>query len=358
MDPEEHSRRGNVEYFKTVDIEFLKNYRLEKSGGTCLHIAASNGQLEICKVIYKRCPSLIFVENSYGNTFFHHVYGERLTSMLQFFLEMGAKVEAEGNMAIKSRYKHLLETVNCEGQTALCRGIENGMIDEEPSNHDITKLWIKADEVYDLELLTMLNRSKQTLLHSAVENQDLELVNLLLDAKPSFVYGDDHNGETPLKIAIRKTLSHETSISAEIRYLLLEKQSIESIVKIEKKSWSVLAKLPKRIQDIVPHLRYDIRGNRVEEVTFEDARDDAFRIVDGEVKDGNVIDLVVISIFAAVSLATVFLEPIHYITDGANSMRIPMSASFRTFATSNMLGLMLPVCVLGHYCTRYFLKRS
>ncbi|PIA27407.1 hypothetical protein AQUCO_07800032v1 [Aquilegia coerulea] len=243
MTPLDYAKWGDVEYFKTVELYILQNYR-DETNDPILSVTAIENQLECCKVIYERCPDQLFCQNTYGNTILHHIshYGGGMARMLEFFFEIGIKAGASdiesGQPGGENRFKKWCRLQNCDGATALTRGLHN-------RNLQTTKLWLQVDREYELELLKIADKDKNTPLHLAVGYQDFELVKLLIAGRESdFEYGPNKNGETPLMIATREAQSSAAitgdNTPAKIRKLLLEMQPNQSKVRTGEKGWTLL----------------------------------------------------------------------------------------------------------------------
>ncbi|KAF5175783.1 Ankyrin repeat family protein [Thalictrum thalictroides] len=241
MTPLDHAKEGDVDYFKTVELYILQNYR-DETNDPILSVTAIENQLECCKVIYDRCPEQLFCQNTYGNTILHHVshYGGGMARMLEFFFDVGIKAGASdiesGQPGGENRFQKWCRLQNYEGnKTALIRGLHN-------RNLETTKLWLQVDHDYELGLLKIADSDKNTPLHLAVGYQDFELVKLLISSRRSdFEYGPNNNSETPLMIAGREAQSSAAdNTPAKIRKLLLEMQPYQSTVRTGDKGWTVL----------------------------------------------------------------------------------------------------------------------
>ncbi|PIA27409.1 hypothetical protein AQUCO_07800032v1 [Aquilegia coerulea] len=426
MTPLDYAKWGDVEYFKTVELYILQNYR-DETNDPILSVTAIENQLECCKVIYERCPDQLFCQNTYGNTILHHIshYGGGMARMLEFFFEIGIKAGASdiesGQPGGENRFKKWCRLQNCDGATALTRGLHN-------RNLQTTKLWLQVDREYELELLKIADKDKNTPLHLAVGYQDFELVKLLIAGRESdFEYGPNKNGETPLMIATREAQSSAAitgdNTPAKIRKLLLEMQPNQSKVRTGEKGWTLLhyatqkgdlAKLeqvnivkhvlemkeislettvlnakdnygntPLHIaaetanKNMVEYFLYDPRvdkmttnakGQKVlEAITFDYDKEKAGvygvrdRINEKELKDQSDFDLVVGALIATVSFTAGITVPGGFISDGPNSglAVLSKSTSFEAFVISNNFALVFSLyAVFSHFCTRRLLKRE
>ncbi|PIA26288.1 hypothetical protein AQUCO_09500037v1 [Aquilegia coerulea] len=104
---------------------------------------------------------------------------------------------------------------------------------------ETVKFYIGADTTK--KLLTKVDRYGETPLHKAVANHQFQAVKLLIEADPSFQYGANNTGVTPLLLAIREAkLLNNMRDSGKIRTYLLEMQPSQSKVRTPDNGWTAL----------------------------------------------------------------------------------------------------------------------
>ncbi|PIA52819.1 hypothetical protein AQUCO_01000589v1 [Aquilegia coerulea] len=189
-------KSGDLEYIKTVPQDVLQNTR-DDYQMSALSIATIEDHLDCCKEILRRCPSLLYHQNSMKNTVLHHAtyYGNGIFRLVDFFVTAGlnaAKNEGDTGMA---RFKRWIKLQNHNGDTGLTQAAYY-------RNHDIIKRFVEVDRQYKLGLSLMAGYQRKTAMELALEYQDNEMIKLLGDrGNPDLDYGANTDGKTPVSIA-------------------------------------------------------------------------------------------------------------------------------------------------------------
>lgn len=191
--PSENAKKGNVKYFEEVEVDIIQNYRDKKNGDSVLSlVASSRGKLNCCKVIYKRCPQLLYEVNDNHCSVLHEAASSGRDDNVEFFLT------AEGG-GYNSR---LLKMLDKPQNNALHYAVIDGHLQS-------AKLLLRADP--SNALLTMDNEEKDTPMHLAVKNHELDCVKLLLDTDPACLYSLNATGKTPHTIALEESLKDDAT---------------------------------------------------------------------------------------------------------------------------------------------------
>ncbi|PIA29082.1 hypothetical protein AQUCO_06300041v1 [Aquilegia coerulea] len=247
MDAIDCARKGDVEFFKTVASDVLLN-SMDGDGESVLSVAVKHSHLDCCKEILKNCPSLLYHQSSYQHTALHHATWDGKPEIVKFLISatwdgkpeivkflISACAQTDFGNREQMRKKKLLMMVNVYGLTALHNTVSNSDIDKG-NRLETIKLLIEA--VPDNEMLRMVDKEKQSVLHKAVLLNDLEVVKLLIEAGPDIEYSANNSGEIPLFTA--EAQSHENRHdSGKIRKELLQWQPSQSKVHGEN-GWTAL----------------------------------------------------------------------------------------------------------------------
>ncbi|KAL5731572.1 hypothetical protein ACHQM5_004286 [Ranunculus cassubicifolius] len=233
MDPFEHAKRGETDYFKGVELDVIQKSR-DADGYSVLSWAVVTGHLKCCQVIFRRCPQLLYESTKYGISPLHSAAWNGRDEIIKFLLTANAKLEQEAQSSSGEEvvdYKLLMMVANDNG-TALhsAAATRRGKV-------QCVKLLLEADP--SNKLLGMVNTKRQTAMHLAVQNHNLEIVKLLVEADPDFEYSANIDGKTPLLIALEEALSGDQK-AVEIRKLLIQRQPKQCKVRIGTNGWTIL----------------------------------------------------------------------------------------------------------------------
>ncbi|KAL5716155.1 hypothetical protein ACHQM5_017884 [Ranunculus cassubicifolius] len=224
VSPFQHAQRGDVDYFQSLEMDVLENSRDDK-GNSVLSLAAQYGQLSCCRVIYRRCPQLLYERNNQGITPLHHAAYNGRNDIIKFLL-----IKIEGGV-VETVDEELLMMTNHSKETALHYAVQKeGLLES-------AKLLTEADR--NKKLLRMITADKNTALHYAVGYHHLEIVELLVEADSDFEYSANTNGKTPLFMAFEQALSGDQK-TADIRKLLIRKQPTQCQLPKGKNNWTLI----------------------------------------------------------------------------------------------------------------------
>ncbi|KAF5188879.1 Pr5-like receptor kinase [Thalictrum thalictroides] len=201
MDLFGHVKRGDLEYIKTAEPDVLLKAR-DKDGMSVLSIAAINDQLDCCKEILNKCPSLLYHQNNFNNTVLHHAtyYANGIFRLIDFFVSAALNA-AKDEGAIQNgmtHFKRWIKVQNSNGDTALTQAAYY-------RNLDIVKRFVEVDRQYKLGLSKMAGYNRKTALELALEYQDNEMIELLIDSGHSDVdYSANIDGTNSLSPVTRQ----------------------------------------------------------------------------------------------------------------------------------------------------------
>ena len=181
------AKSGNYElltYFvdKGTDI-----YLRTVNGRNCLHIAAQNGHLNLCKALIDKYRFNVHVDDRYGYTALHHSARSGSYKLLAYFIDMGTDIHLKTKTGIKC-----LHLAAENGYLDLCKAlIDNHKFDLHISDNDgYTALHFSvisgnsdlvtyfAEKVINIKLKT---KNGSNCLHIAVENGHLNLCKMLIN---------------------------------------------------------------------------------------------------------------------------------------------------------------------------------
>ena len=169
-----HSARSGsyelIKFFidKGTDILFKT-----KKGGNCLHIAAANGHLNLCKTLIEEYDFDVHMSNNYGWTALHQSAKYGSYELIKFFIDKGSDV------LVKTK----------DGENSLQIAAANGHL-------NLCKTLIEKHG-FDVE---MADNYGWTALHCSAENGSYELIEFFI-GKGSDVLLKTKNGENCLHIA-------------------------------------------------------------------------------------------------------------------------------------------------------------
>lgn len=166
MNPIDRVRAGDINYFKTAEVQDFINYR-DGDDRSVLYMAVRCGRFDLCEAIGERCPELLYQPNtSLKYTVLLYAVGLKRTDIVKLFIGMGGK-----------------------------------------------------------RLLRMADISGVTPMHLAASNHTLDLVNLLFEADPDYIYPPNINGVTPLCVLLHPSTPWSSEDTVRIARLLLGKDS-------------------------------------------------------------------------------------------------------------------------------------
>ncbi|XP_048534129.1 serine/threonine-protein phosphatase 6 regulatory ankyrin repeat subunit B-like isoform X1 [Triticum urartu] len=200
-------------------------YAVTVGGESLLHLVAavygdSEDSTKKASLLYDKAPSLLFVQNSQGDTPLHYAARAGNMRMVALLIDL-ANGEGINNA------KGLLETQNKIHETALHEAVRSG-------NNDMVKLFMEenpqlarfpeqgtsplylavllenkiiAKTLYDLSggLLSYFGPDGRNALHVAVQGSQ-DLMKMLLEWNDNLTLQGDKNGSTPLHFAVIGTL--------------------------------------------------------------------------------------------------------------------------------------------------------
>ncbi|OVA05330.1 Ankyrin repeat [Macleaya cordata] len=179
---------------------------------TTLHLAVQFGKLSCVEEICYRCPTLIWQANSKGDTPLHYAAKFGLFDIATFLIRRAEfyhheDIENGGDYfeGLLSPVQRLVRMKNKENDTALHEAVRN-------HRFDIVKLLTEADPVF----IYLANNEGETPLYLAAEEGLYDCVVQILQTCPSSAYGGPH-GRTAMHAAV-------SSDNSDITKILLEKK--------------------------------------------------------------------------------------------------------------------------------------
>ncbi|KAF5189030.1 hypothetical protein FRX31_021383, partial [Thalictrum thalictroides] len=213
MNPISAAKNGDVDFFRQVEINVLRESR-DETGRSAFSTAIIEGYLtsskqkkenylNCCKEILKRCPSFIYESNTCGGTALHEAALNDDQTTIELLISTANATARKQLEDIESGItsqdnRNLLTMVDFSKSTALHIAVKRGYLES-------AKLLTQADQ--SNELLRMVDQNGNTALHIAVENHNHGLVNLLVEADPDYEYRANVYGNTPLFIAFQEALA-------------------------------------------------------------------------------------------------------------------------------------------------------
>ncbi|OVA05327.1 Ankyrin repeat [Macleaya cordata] len=153
--------------------------QITTSKNTTLHIAVQFNTIcieEVCK----RCPLMLLEQNLEGDTPLHVASRLGLDGVVQYLINH-AQIHQD------------------DVEKGLGRGGSTDLAERSSSTPPTTLLQ---------QLVRVANKENDTVLHEAVRNGQFPVVQLLIEADPTFEYFANNAGETPLYLAIKDGFSH------------------------------------------------------------------------------------------------------------------------------------------------------
>ena len=179
------------------------------NGRNCLHIAAQNGHLNLCKALIDKYRFNVHVDDRYGYTALHHSARSGSYKLLAYFIDMGTDIHLKTKTGINclhlaaengyldlckaliDNHKFDLHIADNDGYTALHFSVISG-------NSDLVTYF--AEKVINIKLKT---KNGSDCLHIAVENGHLNLCKMLINKYMFDVHILDNDGCTVLHQSAR-----------------------------------------------------------------------------------------------------------------------------------------------------------
>ncbi|EEF49337.1 ankyrin repeat-containing protein, putative [Ricinus communis] len=195
MDPELYkaAKSGNISFAEAniCDEESPFLFQTTPTKNNLLHVAAEFKQTNFFKTVCLKCrPSLIWQQNSEGDTPFHVAARVGCPGIVDFLIEQAsssADIESRGNGQFSN--KELIERVNGEMDTALHHAVRNG-------HFEVVKSLIAAHP----ELTGFVNIADESPRYLAVFDLSSEIAMLILDSCQSSFSYKGTNGVTALHL--------------------------------------------------------------------------------------------------------------------------------------------------------------
>ena len=198
------AEKGNYELFQFLTDKGTDIQLKTKDGQNCLHIAAENGHLNLCKTLVEEHNFDVQLADSYGWTALHRSAKKGRYELLQFLTDKGTDIQlktkdGQNCLHIAADYGHL----------NLCKTlIEEHKFDvQESDSYGITALHLScgsgsyelvrffANKRTDIELKV---KEEQNCLHIAAYKGDLNLCKTLIEEHNFDVQKTDSEGWTAL----------------------------------------------------------------------------------------------------------------------------------------------------------------
>ncbi|PIA52822.1 hypothetical protein AQUCO_01000591v1 [Aquilegia coerulea] len=192
MDLFDRVEKGDLDYIKTVKPDVLLKAR-GKDGVSVLSVATTNDQLDCCKEILEKCPSLLYHQSDQKNTVLHvATYSKSgIYRLIDFFVSfaLDKATTSEGENMV--RFKRWIKLQNHNEDTALTQAAYYRHL-------HIVKRLVDVDRQHKLGLSEIHGYQGKTALQLAVEYQDQEMIKLLTDDGE----GDPYSNYIPLSISM------------------------------------------------------------------------------------------------------------------------------------------------------------
>ena len=190
-----------VTYFADMGTDI---YCKNNLGENCLHIAAKNSNLDLCKKLLGKYKFDVLTTDKKGQTALHHSARSGSYELFTYFIDMGADIESKNNLGwnclhiaaqnghlklckkLIDRHKLDLHLADEDGWAALHHSARNG-------SYDLVKYF--ADKGADINLV---DESGMNCLHIAAKNGHLSLCKTLIDKYKFDVDNVNNEGQTAL----------------------------------------------------------------------------------------------------------------------------------------------------------------
>ena len=173
-------------------------------GKNCLHLAAFNGHLPLCKALVEKHKFDVHMTDKYGWTALHHSAASGSYDLVSFFTGLGTDIHLKTNIgknclhlatfkghlplckALVEKYKFDVHITDIDGSTALHHSARNG-------SYDLVRFF--TDLGADIHLKTNIG---ENCLHLAAMNGHLPLCKALVEKHNFDVHMTDNDGWTAL----------------------------------------------------------------------------------------------------------------------------------------------------------------
>ena len=190
-----------VTYFADMGTDI---YCKNNLGENCLHIAAKNSNLDLCKKLLGKYKFDVLTTDKKGQTALHHSARSGSYELFRYFIDLGADIECKNNLGwnclhiaaqnghlklckkLIDRHKLDLHLADEDGWAALHHSARNG-------SYDLVKYF--ADKGADINLV---DESGMNCLHIAAKNGHLSLCKTLIDKYKFDVDNVNNEGQTAL----------------------------------------------------------------------------------------------------------------------------------------------------------------
>ena len=190
-----------VTYFADMGTDI---YRKNNLGDNCLHIAAKNSHLDLCKTLIDKYKFDVHTTNKEGQTALHHSARNSSFELVRYFIDMGSDIKFKDNSGMNAlhvaaknghldlckklidKHKIRIDLPDYDGWIALHHSARNG-------SYDLVRYF--ADMVADLNLE---DNSGMNCLHIAARNGHFSLCKTLIDKYKFNIHRTDNKGRTTL----------------------------------------------------------------------------------------------------------------------------------------------------------------
>ncbi|KAF9589379.1 hypothetical protein IFM89_023360 [Coptis chinensis] len=181
---------GKADLLEPLNTDILQQVTPIKD--TAIHIAAGFGHLETIKSIHSRCPILFSRANSVGDTTLHVAARAGHFAIVRYLIDCAKTFFSSQDVELGqagATETNLIRNGNGKKDTVMHEAVRN-------CNLEMVKLLIKEDP----ELLRLNNDAGESPLHIAVEKGELDIITEMLKAKHISYEGP--NGRTALHAAV------------------------------------------------------------------------------------------------------------------------------------------------------------
>ncbi|XP_042488775.1 protein ACCELERATED CELL DEATH 6-like [Macadamia integrifolia] len=207
---------ANINALSRMESDILQQVSPQKN--TIAHIAASLGHYPVIELVYRRCPSLLYKQNSHGDTPLHVAARDGQLRIVKFFTDLhirSKEVDEELDAVVEARES--MRKRDVEENTPLHEAIQSictikrkeGTVEK---HEEVSKMLVKADP----GLSYLRNKEGSSPAYLAAETGLLQLLKLMLDLlHESSDLQEWQGAKTPLHAAIFR--SHRESIKVVLK---------------------------------------------------------------------------------------------------------------------------------------------